>query len=129
MTFKLLSGQSENIAAFEEVVPSGAKTPLHIHRESDEVIHVLSGELMIRLDNQLTTVGAGSWVFIPRGTQHGWRNQGTVPAKAAYMFAPSRGAAFFEALGELGQPITRVAPATLGALSARHGYELVALEW
>ena len=50
MTFKLLSGQSENIAAFEEVVPSGATTPLHIYRESDEVIHVLPGELMIRLD-------------------------------------------------------------------------------
>ena len=47
MSFKLLSGQSENIAAFEEVVPSGATTPLHIYRESDEAIHVLPGELMI----------------------------------------------------------------------------------
>ena len=47
MTFTLLSGQSENIAAFEEVVRSGATTPLHIYRESDEAIHVLPGELMI----------------------------------------------------------------------------------
>ena len=47
MTFTLLSGQSENIAAFEEVVPSGATTPLHIYRQSDEAVHVLPGELMI----------------------------------------------------------------------------------
>lgn len=129
MTFKLLSGQSEHIAVFEEVVPSGAQTPLHVHRDSDEVIHVLSGELSIRIDDQLTTAGTGSWAFIPRGTQHGWKNSGTMPATAAYMFAPGRGAAFFEALAQLGQPMARIDPATLGALSARHGYELVAFEW
>jgi hypothetical protein len=42
MTFKLLSEQTAgSVSVFEQVVPIGAGTPLHIHRTSDEVIHLL----------------------------------------------------------------------------------------
>ena len=41
-TFKLLSEQTDDsVAVFEEVVPVGGGTPLHIHHTSDEVIYVL----------------------------------------------------------------------------------------
>jgi uncharacterized RmlC-like cupin family protein len=34
------SGQS--VMAFEAVIPAGTETPLHLHRDSDEVMFVLS---------------------------------------------------------------------------------------
>jgi quercetin dioxygenase-like cupin family protein len=103
MIFKLLSGQTGgNISVFEETVPIGAGTPLHIHHTSDEVIHLLTGELTIKLGTQRSTLNAGTWVFIPRGTTHGWRNRGKVAAQAAYVFTPSNGATCFEEMRTLG---------------------------
>src|SRR5262245_41825395 len=74
-TFKLLSEQTgDSVALFEEVVPAGSGTPLHIHHTSDEVIHILAGEFTFKIDGQVTNAGRGACVFIPRGTVHAWRN-------------------------------------------------------
>jgi quercetin dioxygenase-like cupin family protein len=132
MTFKLLSEQTgDRVSIFEETVPSGAGTPLHIHRTSDEVIQVVSGELTIRLGTQVTTVGRGAWVFIPRGSVHGFRNRSQTAARAAYVFTPSDGAKVFEEgrrLGALPNPDPAIM-AKFQALWARFGYEFVAMEW
>ena len=129
-TFKLTSEQSGNsVAVFEEIVPVGAGTPLHIHHTSDELIHLLSGELTIKLDNSITNVSAGTWVFIARGTAHGWRNRGLEPAHAAFIFSPADGARFFEELRLLARPVLSIDPATLEALCRQHGYELISFEW
>jgi quercetin dioxygenase-like cupin family protein len=132
MTFKLLSEQTrDSVSIFEEIVPPGAGTPLHIHHTSDEAIHLLAGELMIRLGAQVTTVSAGTWIFIPRGTTHGWKNRSNVPVRASYTFTPSDGAKVFELARVLGR-IPSDSPATMAkfdALCKRYGYERVALEW
>lgn len=63
--FKLLSEQtSGRIAVLEEIVPPGMGTPLHLHRTSDEVIYVLSGQFSVRLGEKTQTVSADSWIFI-----------------------------------------------------------------
>ena len=130
MTFKLLTEQTgDRLGVFEERVPPAAGTPLHIHLGSDEVIHVLEGELLIRLGTERSMAAAGSWVFIPRGVVHGWKNIGRTPARATYLFTPGQGAKFFEALRLLALPIPRIDQETLAALSKRHGYELVSLTW
>jgi quercetin dioxygenase-like cupin family protein len=132
ITYKLLSEQTgDSLSVFEETVPPGAGTPLHIHRTSDEVIHLLTGELTIKLGTEVTTISPGTWIFIPRGTTHGWKNRGDVPVRASYTFTPSDGAKVFEEARLLG-PIPSDNPATMakfGALMKRYGYELVALEW
>jgi hypothetical protein len=44
--FKLPCDQTDgSIAVFEEVVPTGMGTPLHIHHTSDQVIHILFRKL------------------------------------------------------------------------------------
>ena len=130
MTFKLLTEQTgDRLGVFEERVPPGAGTPLHLHSGSDEVIHVLEGELMIRLGTERGMAAAGSWMFIPRGVVHGWKNLGRTPVRAAYLFTPGQGAKLFEALRLLALPIPRIDQETLAALSKRHGYELVSLTW
>jgi quercetin dioxygenase-like cupin family protein len=129
-TFKLLSEQTSGaVSVFEEVVPMGGGTPLHIHHTSDEVIHLLAGELRIRLGTQVTTIAAGTWVFIPRGTPHAWKNLVREPARAAFVFCPADGAKCFEELRLLGLPISNIDPVHLDALCKRHGYQLVSFEW
>jgi quercetin dioxygenase-like cupin family protein len=72
VSLKLLCDQTGgNIAVFEEVVPPGIGTSLHIHRTSDEVIHILSGEFTVPLGERSQRVAAGAWIFIPRGSAHG----------------------------------------------------------
>jgi quercetin dioxygenase-like cupin family protein len=129
-TFKLMSGQTGgNISVFQEIVPVGAGTPFHIHHTSDELIHVVSGELTIKLGIPVTTIGAGAWVFIPRGLTHGWRNSGKAPAEVAFLFTPSDGAMLYEELRLLGQPLPNIDPKTLEMLGKQHGFELVSFDW
>jgi hypothetical protein len=45
-TLKLQSGETaESMIMFEEVAPPGTQTNFHLHRYSDEVAYVLSGEV------------------------------------------------------------------------------------
>jgi len=129
-TFKLLSEQTGgSVAVFEEVVPVGSGTPLHMHHTSDEVIHVLAGEFTFRLGEQVANVGAGSWVFIPRGTAHAWKNRGDEAGRACYIFTPADGAKVFEELRRLQVTFTSIDAATLEQLYQQSGYELVAWDW
>src|SRR5450631_4532685 len=76
-TFKLLSDATGGgMAVFEEIVPPLMGTPLHIHRTSDEAIYVVSGQFSVRLGDKTHLASAGSWIFIPIGAIHGWRNSG-----------------------------------------------------
>jgi quercetin dioxygenase-like cupin family protein len=43
---KLLDGETgDSIMLFEETAPAGTDTTFHLHRDSDEVAYVLSGEI------------------------------------------------------------------------------------
>ena len=118
-TFKLISEETGGSAAvFEESVPVGAGTPLHIHHASDELIHLLTGELTLKLGSRTTSIASGTWVFIPRGTPHGWRNSGTMTAHASFVFTPADSAKFFEQLRLLAQPIPNIPADVLSDLSA-----------
>jgi quercetin dioxygenase-like cupin family protein len=129
-TFKLTSDETGGSAAvFEESVPVGAGTPLHIHHAGDEIIHLLSGELTLKLGSRTTSITGGTWVFIPRRTPHAWRNSGTGTARASFVFTPAESAKFFEQLRLLAQPIPSIPTEVLGDLCQRYGYELVSFEW
>ena len=49
-TLKLQSGKTaESMMMFEEVAPAGMATNFHLHRDSDEVAYVLSGEVTFKI--------------------------------------------------------------------------------
>jgi mannose-6-phosphate isomerase-like protein (cupin superfamily) len=55
------TGQS--VMAFEEVTPTGTETPLHLHRDSDEVMYVLSGQYSFKVGDKVSSGGPGTCVF------------------------------------------------------------------
>ena len=48
-----------------------ARVPGHVHREHDEVIHLLRGSARMRAGSRLIAMRPGSVVMVPRGLPHG----------------------------------------------------------
>jgi mannose-6-phosphate isomerase-like protein (cupin superfamily) len=53
-----------------EEVPPLVDTPLHVHRNEDELFYVLEAEHVFRVGGDEYTVGPGGLVFAPRGVPH-----------------------------------------------------------
>lgn len=58
---------------FEEFCPKGAGAPPHVHMYADEVFYMLEGEAEFLAGDVRQVAGAGSLVFVPRGTVHAFR--------------------------------------------------------
>jgi quercetin dioxygenase-like cupin family protein len=67
-SLKLRGGETgDSIMMFEETLPAGTKSTFHLHHDSDEVAHVLSGEVTFKIGDQVTVGGPGTCAFTPRG--------------------------------------------------------------
>ncbi len=87
---------------FDVLCPIGYETPLHIHYAEDVAIHVLEGALDIFWGDGRHQAEVGSFFFQPRGTPHGFRVVGNLPARILYMTLP---AGFDEFIVERSKPV------------------------
>lgn len=69
-----------------EVAPGGTLAP-HIH-SYEESFYVLSGEAIVRVNDQAYRVGTGDLGVLKVGTVHGWRAAGSAPVRWLQMAAP-----------------------------------------
>ena len=75
--------------------------PRHLHREQDEWIYAIKGELEFEVAGKRFRAGAGESVFIPRNTVHVWACVGGGPAKIINVYQPAgRMEDFFRELGK-----------------------------
>ena len=110
---------------FEEVAPTGADTPVHIHHNSDEVTYVLAGEITFKIGDHITVGGPGTCAFIPRGVPHAWKSTGAEAARALFTYAPAAAGRWFEELSELQRSVLSMDAEELARFSKRHGWEIV----
>jgi len=59
-----------NQSLAEAVVPAGARTRLHLHRETEELYHITAGEGVLTLGGEQMKVSPGDTALIPPGTPH-----------------------------------------------------------
>ncbi len=88
----LLEGKDTDgqLAAFEFIVPAGAKVPVpHSHERYDETIYGLQGALTFTVNGCVTEVAPGETLFIPRGAVHGFNNLKSATAKALAVVTPA----------------------------------------
>jgi len=105
ITVKIGSEQTEGrYAVIEEVSPVGGGPPLHVHRDEDEVLYVLGGELELQLGDQRFRAKAGSTAYLPRALPHTFRNVGTTPSKVLVVITPARFVGFFDEVHGLTKP-------------------------
>lgn len=70
-TWKVTAAETQGaVGMFEDVLERGKTTPLHVHPESDEIIYVLDGEILVHDGGTPRTVGRGAVVLNPRGVAH-----------------------------------------------------------
>lgn len=67
----------------------GFATPLHIHYTEDVVVYVLEGTLTFFWGSEKKDAVAGTYIFQPRGTPHGFRVEGETPARILYWAIPA----------------------------------------
>jgi len=55
---------------------AGSEQPMHSHPEAEQVYVIVTGDGVMRVDDEDQPVGPGSLVFIPPGANHAIRNVG-----------------------------------------------------
>lgn len=73
----------------EARLPAGAATTLHLHRQTEELYHILAGRGRMHLDGKQFDVAVGDTVLIPPGTPHCIHNPGSVELRFLCCCAPA----------------------------------------
>jgi quercetin dioxygenase-like cupin family protein len=71
LTMKASAAETDGaFMLFENDMPRGKSTPLHLHRGEDETLYVLEGEILVHIDGEDHAVGPGGIAVAPRGVPH-----------------------------------------------------------
>jgi quercetin dioxygenase-like cupin family protein len=97
-----------NLALLENLTAPGGGPPPHVHTHEDEFFFVLDGTFEVRIGDELHTLGAGGFAYVPRGTVHNFRNTAETASRILIGFTPAGMEGFFR---ESGRPATDDGPA------------------
>ncbi len=103
--------------------PAGFGPPLHIHHDAAEAFYVLEGEYIIFLEGREFPCPAGSYIFIPAGTPHGFR-VGAEASRKLNLYAPAAMVGYFDDLSEAIQA-GEADPDVLADIAARYSVEVL----
>ncbi|MGD1898621.1 MAG: cupin domain-containing protein [Phormidesmis sp.] len=111
-TFKATGDRTgQTYALFEALIQPQSGAPPHTHSLEDESFYVRSGEFEFRLDDNIVTATADTFLYSPKGQLHSFTNVGTIPAKLLIWVTP---AGFEKFMAEVGTAATanQIVPAT-----------------
>lgn len=77
------------LTAVEVTFGPGTGPPPHVHANEHESFYVLDGTVDVLDENRRFTTGPGSFVFMPQGSHHAFRNTGSTFAKILLLFTPA----------------------------------------
>ena len=90
------------------IVPPGGGPPAHIHTREEEAFYIIRGELVFLVGDRELTAPAGTFLNVPRGTKHRFRNASDAEAEMIFWFAPAGIEGLFEELDERPEDITTI---------------------
>jgi quercetin dioxygenase-like cupin family protein len=133
-TVKVAAGESASgMSAVEFTAPRGFGPPLHLHREEDEIMYVLDGEIRLDVGDASSVATAGSVVSLPHGIPHVFQVVSTsarfLTVTAGRQQSPSFDR-FVQALGTPTEPTalpapTEIDPGHVARVCAEHGIEVL----
>ena len=105
---KVSSNDTNGVFSEMEIVtPPGSGIDLHVHKNEDEFVTLLEGEIEVTLGDQTMKAVPGVKALLPRGIPHGFTNIGDVPCRLSVVILPGQFDNYFVELAELfkdGQP-------------------------
>jgi quercetin dioxygenase-like cupin family protein len=116
------SDTAGHLVALVNVVSPGDGPPLHSHSNCDEAWFVMDGDFRFQLRDGIHNAPAGSFVFVPRGTDHCFQNVSNQPARLLVMFTPAGMDLFFEEFAAL--PRGPLDPQALSEMAHRAGMRI-----
>jgi quercetin dioxygenase-like cupin family protein len=129
----LATGEDTNgtYALWETVVPPGGGPPPHIHSREEEGFYILDGVIAIMVDGKRLVASAGTFVNLPVGSLHSFKNETNQPTSMLISVAPAGlEQMFFEAGRPIAAGVRTAPPPTeadvekLLALAPKYGIEI-----
>jgi mannose-6-phosphate isomerase-like protein (cupin superfamily) len=71
-----------------EIAP-GRELEAHVHDGEDDAFYILEGELAFQFPDGDVSAGPGTFVLVPPGVEHGFRNDGPGPVRMLNIHAPA----------------------------------------
>jgi mannose-6-phosphate isomerase-like protein (cupin superfamily) len=65
-----VSEGNDRLSILEHYMPQAYATPLHIHKNEDEVFHIFSGRMRFEVGGNIVIAQAGDVVLAPKGVPH-----------------------------------------------------------
>jgi quercetin dioxygenase-like cupin family protein len=90
-------------ALFEVATRTGAGVPPHVQHREDESFYVLEGEYEFLIEGCTSRLGAGSLLYIPKGTLHGHESVGEGVGRMLVSQTP--GGLYERFFEEVGKPV------------------------
>lgn len=121
----LCAATGGSIMLFEDTVPAGTASTLHLHRDSDEVAYVLRGEVTFKVGDDIMIGSAGACAFMPRSVPHAWKCTGSTPAQLLFLYTPAKAGGLIEEQQRTGGKFSTMTKPELEEMLARHGWTLL----
>ena len=70
-------------------IAAGRELEAHVHDDEDDSFYILEGELTFLLGQEELKAPPGTFVLVPPGVEHGFRNDGDVAVRIINVHAPA----------------------------------------
>ncbi len=77
-----------NLAVIE-IQPHRGGPPEHLHEAEDDAFYILEGELTFGVEGEEVVAGPGTFVLVPPGVRHTFRNDGDARVRMVNIHAPA----------------------------------------
>jgi mannose-6-phosphate isomerase-like protein (cupin superfamily) len=67
----------------------GRELEAHVHDDEDDAFFILEGELTFVFGGETVPAPPGTFVLVPPGVEHGFRNDGSGPVRMLNIHAPA----------------------------------------
>ncbi|RWA67434.1 cupin domain-containing protein [Mesorhizobium sp.] len=123
----------DGICVIEHRLPYGDSPPLRVHRNEDEIFHIIEGRMRFQINGHERMVGSGETVIAPKGLPHTFKVESP---EGAHTLTVTRGSDFETMVRQASRPAERpnLPPpaeptpemiATLTRLCGKNGIDIV----
>jgi mannose-6-phosphate isomerase-like protein (cupin superfamily) len=70
-------------------IVAGRELEAHVHADEDDAFYILEGEMTFLFGDEAAIAGPGTFVLVPPGVEHGFRNDGAVAVRMLNIHAPA----------------------------------------
>jgi mannose-6-phosphate isomerase-like protein (cupin superfamily) len=70
-------------------IAAGRQLDEHVHAEEDDAFYIVQGEMTFTFGDEEIAAPPGTFVLVPPGASHGFRNDGDAPVRMLNIHAPA----------------------------------------